>query len=164
MGDTLHFNATTSGRNPMQSLWKSQSARLPMALCALAVLLVAGCASAPPSPRVDENDLLAAGFKVLVATTDVQKEWVKDRTPGEINPMQRTGKKYFIYPVAAKNQIYVGGPQEFEAYLRLRPDTQLANQGSGMDAYVKQSEAMSKASARDLSNPYLGLSWNDLLW
>ena len=41
---------------------------------------------------------------------------------GKIRPVQRTGKKFFIYPDASRNRIYVGGPKEYEAYLQLHPE------------------------------------------
>jgi len=143
----------------------SRPAKLAIAACAVAMaVIVAGCASAPTAPRVVESDLLPSGFKVLVATTKVQEDWVRNLTPGQINPMQRTGKKYFIYPDAANKQIYVGGPDQFEAYLELHPEYQPVTPGSGMAGYVKQSDAMRKASARDLSDPWLGVGWADLIW
>ena len=33
----------------------------------------------------------------------------------------------------------------------------------GMAGYVKQSDAMRKANARDLSDPWLGVGWADLI-
>jgi len=126
---------------------------------------ICGCASAPPPPpRVVESDLVPSGFKVLVATTKVQEDWVRNLTAGQINPMQRTGKKYFIYPDAANRQVYVGGPEQYEAYLQLHPEYEPTTPGSGMAGYVKQSDAMRKANARDLSDPWLGVGWADLIW
>jgi hypothetical protein len=139
-------------------------------LIALALALsmfVAGGAVAAASPKVDESELLASGFKVLVAATSVQKEWVHNLPPRQIRPMQRTGKKFFIYPDAANNQIYIGGPKEYEAYHQLHPDSKLAareaaKQGS---AYrQKQDDVMQKATARDLTDPFLGVGWGDLGW
>ncbi len=52
-----------------------------MVLSALAVLAVAAdCASAAPPPPV-ESQLLAIGFKVLVATTTVQEYWAQSLAP-----------------------------------------------------------------------------------
>jgi hypothetical protein len=83
---------------------------------ALAVsIFVAGNVSAAVPPKIDESELLASGFKVLVAKTTAQEEWVRRLPSGQIRPMQRTGKKFFIYPDAAGKQIYVGGPKEYEA-------------------------------------------------
>ena len=79
--------------------------------------------------------------------------------------MQRNGKKFFIYPDAPKNQIYVGGPNEYAAYQELHPAS-ASNTQSAADknaAYrVKQDQVMRKATARDLSDPFLGISWYDL--
>ena len=128
---------------------------------------VAGNPAAARPPKIDESQLLDSGFKVLVATTTAQQAWVKGLPPGQIRPMQRTGKKYFIYPDAPRNQIYIGGPREYEAYRQLHPESKLpaleaAKTGS---AYrQKQDDAMKKATARDLSDPFLGADWIDLGW
>ena len=148
----------------MERFWNSHRAKLLIVLSALAVSAVAaGCASKAPA-RPDESELSAAGFKVLAATNAVQEDWVRSLTPGQIRPMQRTGRKYFVYPDAPRNRIYVGGPQEYDALLRLHPEYESVVRDSGMASYVKQSDAMRKASARDLSDPFLGVSWSDLGW
>jgi hypothetical protein len=129
----------------------------------VSVFFAGGAEAAAPS--VDENELLSSGFKVLVAKTTVQQDWVKHLPPGQIRPMQRTGKKFFIYPDAPRSQIYIGGPKEYAAYRELHPDSKLAaleaaKQGS---AYrQKQDDVMKKATARDLSDPFLGADWIDL--
>ena len=121
-----------------------------------------------PRRRSDEKQLLDAGFKVLVATNKVQEEWVQGLPPGKIRPMQRTGKKYFIYPDAAKKQVYVGGPKEYDAYVQLHPEHRAASAGQAAkeaSAYRgKQDDVMRSATARDLSDPFLGASWADLGW
>ncbi len=126
-------------------------------------MLVAGAAAAA-APRIDENELLGLGFRVLVATTEVQQKWVKNMPPGKIRPMQRTGKKYFIYPDAARNQIYVGGPNEYAAYQELHPAANATQAAADTSAAyrVQQDQAMRKATRRDLSDPFLGVSWYDL--
>lgn len=153
----------------------SHSRRLisPLAFKILAVLSVlavsvsvAGGAAAAKT-NVDENQLTASGFKVLVAATDLQKEWVQRLPVGEIRPVQRNNKKYFIYPDASNNQIYVGGPKEYAAYKQLNPDSRLPTQDAakqGTDYRLKQDDSMKKATARDLSDPFLGVSWIDLMW
>jgi hypothetical protein len=135
---------------------------------ALAVsVFVAGAVAAAAPPRIDENDLVTAGFKVLVPTNKAQVDWVQRLAPGEIRPMQRTGKKFFICPDASRKQIYVGGPNEYEAYMQLHPDTRIYGQDAAKNASAyrsKQNEKMQKATARDASNPFLGATWNDLGW
>lgn len=71
----------------------------------LAVSALLAGAAAAAAPRTDESELLALGFKVLVATTPVQEKWVKSLAPGQIRPVQRNGRKYFIYPDASRNQV-----------------------------------------------------------
>ena len=151
----------------MKRFLNPRRANLLKVLKALAVsVFAAGCA-ATATPRVDESQLLSLGFKVLVATTTVQQEWVKGLTPGQIRPMQRNGKHFFIYPDASRNQIYVGGPEEYEAYQQLHPESQAGTQQAADRASVyraKQDDAMRKATARDLSDPFLGVGWADLGW
>ena len=100
----------------------------------------------------------------------IQQDWVRSLPPGKFRPMQRTGKKFFIYPDASRNQIYVGGPAEYDAYRQLHPEEQRSAQ-SAQDAAAKESAyrgkqaaAMQAATARDLSDPFLGASWADLGW
>ena len=153
----------------MNRFWSARRASMLFAICALAV--ASGCATKAP-PRPDESELLAAGFKVLVASTRLQEEWVQSLPPGQIRPMQRNDKKYFVYPDAPRKQIYVGGPQQYEAYQQLLPERQrgaqeaasTAQEAANRASYNKQNDAMRKATARDLSDPWLGVGWADLGW
>ena len=151
----------------MQWFVNSRRAKLLKVLVALAATVFVASGVAAATPRVDEGQLLELGFKVLVATTKVQQDWVRSLPPGQIRPMQRTGKKFFVYPDAPRNQIYVGGPKEYEAYQQLHPEGQRSAQDveTKASAYrAKQDAAMRSATARDLSDPFLGASWADLGW
>jgi hypothetical protein len=153
----------------MKRFLNSRSASLCNVLRALAVaMLVAGGAPAAAAAPVDEKQLLDAGFKVLVAKTKVQEEWVRNLPPGKFRPMQRTGKKYFVYPDSSRNQVYVGGPKEYETYVELHPENRVADaleaQKAASAYRMKEARTMQKASARDLSDPFLGVSWADLGW
>ncbi len=140
------------------------------AVAALVVtLLLAGGAAAAP-PRVDESQLLDLGFKPLVATTKVQQDWVRSLHPGKFRPMQRTGKKFFIYPDASRNQIYVGGPAEYDAYRRLHPEEQRSAQ-SAQDAAATASAYRGKQQRRlwmqrlpVCRTPFCAQDWADLGW
>jgi len=151
----------------MKRCVNSRRAKLLKVLGALAVTVFVAGGAAAATPRVDEAQLLDLGFKALVATTKVQQDWVRSLPPGQIRSMQRTGKKFFIYPDASGNQIYVGGPAEYEAYQQLHPEGQQSAQDAAAKASAyrgKQDAAMRKATARDLSDPFLGASWADLGW
>jgi hypothetical protein len=152
----------------MNGLRKSCATNLAGLLAGVLALVAVQFAIAASSPT-NESELQALGFKVLVATTPVQQQWVKQLTPGHMRPMQRNGKKYFIYPDAARNQIYVGGPQEYEAYLAKHPEDnaaakQRAQQAADSAYRAKKTKEMQTATSRDLSNPFLGVTWSDLGW
>jgi hypothetical protein len=142
--------------------------RLAKWISLMATIVIAAGAGAAPPPPIDEKQLLDAGFKVLVATTKVQEDWVRGLPPGKIRPMQRTGKKLFIFPDAARKQVYVGGPKEYDAYVQLHPEHRAAGPQQAAretSAYRgKQDDVMRSATARDLSDPFLGASWADLGW
>jgi len=155
----------------MKRLLNSRRSMLLNVLSAWALtMLIAGPAGAASAARapVDKRALSDAGFTVLTATTKVQEDWVRGLPPGKIRPMQRTGKKYFIYPDAPAKQIYVGGPREYNAYVEHHPEHRVADSkkvAKDASAYrAKQTDEMKQASARDLSDPYLGASWADLGW
>jgi hypothetical protein len=136
-------------------------------LLAVSIFIAGAAVAAAAATRIDESELLTLGFKVLVPTTKAQADWVQRLAPGEIRPMQRSGKKFFICPDASRKQIYVGGPKEYEAYRQAHPDSKLYGQDAAQKASAyraKQNETMKKATARDLSDPFLGASWYDLGW
>ena len=158
----------------MKRLWISHRLNsiavvITFALSALAV----GCASTPTSPPPpDESALSAAGFKVVLAKTSQQQEHLRSLTPGQITAMERNGTPFFVYPDAAKNQIYVGTQKEYQAYRRLRPDggpspqdKLNAQHAADMASSLKQDTAMQKANTRDLSDPYyFWPSFVELAW
>jgi hypothetical protein len=139
-------------------------------LAALAIALLASglAGAAPRAPKpADEQELLGLGFKVLTAQTKVQSDWIRTCTPNQIRAMQRTGKKFFIYPDAANDRVFVGGPIQYEAYLKRHPEDQDRMQKAAAEASAyraKQSKMMKEATARDESDPFLGsgISWTDV--
>ena len=150
--------------------WSRCRAQLAAAAQVVAAVVLAVGSAIAATPAVDEAELLKLGFKVLVATTDVQRKQVNTLPPHKFRALQRTGKKYFIYPDAASNQIYVGGPAEYEAYAKAHPEVLEAAQRAGDDAAKesarrgRDSVNMQAATARDASDPFLGVTWSDLGW
>ena len=139
------------------------------ALAVLAMAVFVGDGPDAATPRIDESQLTALGFKVLVATTKVQQDWVRTLPPGQIKAMQRNGKKFFVYPDASKSQIYVGGPAEYDAYVKAHPEEKQRVQ-SAQDAAaktnaerVKQGTAMQAATnsrlVESVSGRELGRFW-----
>src|SRR4051812_36610616 len=114
----------------MKRLLSSRRSRLLNVLSASALTLLfvaaAGAAAVARAP-IDKGALSDAGFTILKATTKVQEDWVRGLPAGKIRPMQRTGKKYFVYPDAPAKQIYVGGPKEYNAYVARHPEHRVAD-------------------------------------
>lgn len=132
--------------------------------------LAIGCAATTTQPSTipEESQLLAAGFKVVAATTTQQQEHLQSLPPGKLTAWERNGKHFFIYPDAAKNQLYVGTEKEYEAYRRLVPasgPTLAQQQAADLASYNKQDDAMRMYTNRDLADPYYfwdsfdGLGW-----
>ena len=91
-----------------------------VALLALAV----GCTQT----QNKENLLISAGFKVIVPRTAAQKQKLQALTPDKVTLVQKDGKTYYVFPDAANNQAYVGGPTQYQAYKQLRLANKLANE------------------------------------
>ena len=91
-----------------------------LALLALAV----GCAST----QSKENSLVAAGFRVIVPKTAAQQQKLKALPADKVTMVQKSGKTYYVFPDAAHNQAYVGGPKQYQAYRQIRLKKKLANE------------------------------------
>jgi hypothetical protein len=127
--------------------------------------LALDCAGAPPSPLPQAESLLvAAGFKTVVASTDKQLQTLPTLPAGQVTVVTQTGKNFFVYPDMANNRVYVGTEKEYQTYLKLRAQNNLAAPDS-QASYFKQDAAMRKADARDGSVPWeLWPSFDGLGW
>src|SRR6266487_4267366 len=99
-----------------------------MALLALTV----GCATTS-STQNKESMLVASGFKVITPKTAAQQQKLQQLPPGKMAMINRKGRTYYIFPDAAHNQAYVGGPQEYQAYQQLRAANNIANENLETD-------------------------------
>jgi hypothetical protein len=107
---------------------KHKSNRLSL-ISALAILALAvGCTSTQTQTQNKENLLIAAGFKVIIPKTTVQQQKLKALPPDKVTLVQKSGKIYYVFPDAANNQAYVGGPTEYQAYKQLRLANKLSNE------------------------------------
>jgi hypothetical protein len=142
--------------------------RLPRTLLlalALAATLDGVAAAAPPA--IGERELVALGFKPLVAATPVQEKWVQGLPAGQLKAMQRNGRKFYLYPDHAHKQVFVGGPDQYAAFRSAYPEHANAKQDAAKKSAeyrAKQDAVMRNATARDLSDPFLGVTWADLGW
>jgi hypothetical protein len=96
---------------------------------AFAVLtLAAGCTSMQTQTQNKENLLIAAGFKVIIPKTAAQQQKLQTLPAGKVSLVQKSGQIYYVFPDAANNQAYVGGPNQYQTYKQLRLANQLSNE------------------------------------
>ena len=95
---------------------------LAIALLALGV----GCSSMQTQSK--ENLLIAAGFQVITPKTAAHQQKLQTLPPGKVTLVQKGGKTYYVFPDAAHNQAYVGGPTQYQAYQQLRLVNKLENE------------------------------------
>src|SRR5437879_7648595 len=89
--------------------------------------LTVGCATTS-STQNKESMLVASGFKVITPKTAAQQQKLQQLPPGKVAMINRKGRTYYIFPDAAHNQAYVGGPREYQAYLQLRAANNIATE------------------------------------
>src|SRR5262245_28351908 len=94
-----------------------------MSLLALTV----GCATTA-STQNKESMLVASGFKTITPKTAAQQQKLQNPPPGKMAVVNRNGRTYYVFPDAAHNQAYVGGPKEYQAYQQLRAANNIANE------------------------------------
>src|SRR6266540_4744269 len=84
--------------------------------------LTVGCATTQTSTQSKESMLVAAGFKTITPKTAAQQQKLQKLPPGKVAMINRKGRTYYIFPDAAHNQAYVGGPKEYQEYRQLRTE------------------------------------------
>jgi hypothetical protein len=89
--------------------------------------LTVGCATTT-STQNTESMLVASGFKVVTPKTPEQQQKLQKLPPGKVAQINKAGKTYYIFPDAADNQAYVGGPKQYQAYQQLRLENKLAEE------------------------------------
>ena len=99
-------------------------------ICSAIVLLAlaAGCTSMQTQTQSKENLLIAAGFKVITPHSAAQQQKLQALPPDHVTLVQTERKTYYVFPDAAHNQAYVGGPKQYQAYKQLRLANKLANE------------------------------------
>jgi hypothetical protein len=95
-----------------------------LALLALAV----GCTMTQRETRNREQDLIAAGFKVIVPSTAAHQQRLKALPSDRVTLVHKDGKTYYVFPDAANNRAYVGGRTQYQAYQQIRTAIQFRNE------------------------------------
>jgi hypothetical protein len=65
---------------------------------------------------------------VIVPRTAAQQQTLKALPSGRVTLVQKDGKTYYVFPDAANNQAYVGGPTQYQAYRQIRTAIQFRNE------------------------------------
>ena len=94
------------------------------ALLALAV----GCTMEQRETQNKEKLLIAAGFKVIVPHTAAHQQRLRALPTDRVTLVHKNGKTYYVFPDAANNRAYVGGPTQYQAYQQIRTDIQFRNE------------------------------------
>jgi hypothetical protein len=89
--------------------------------------LTVGCATTA-STQNKETMLVASGFKTITPKTAAQQQKLQQLPPGKMAMINRNGRTYYVFPDAAHNQAYVGGPKEYQGYQQLRAANNLAKE------------------------------------
>jgi hypothetical protein len=89
--------------------------------------LTVGCATTG-STQNKESMLVASGFKTITPKTAVQQQKLQQLPAGKMAMVNRNGRTYYVFPDAAQNLAYVGGPKEYQAYQQLRAANNIANE------------------------------------
>ena len=103
--------------------------------------LAAGCTTTTQTQN-KENLLIAAGFKVIIPKTAAQQQKLQSLPAGKVSLVQKSGQIYYVFPDAANNQAYVGGPRQYQTYKQLRLANQLSNENLEA-AEMRQDASMS---------------------
>ena len=97
-------------------------------LIGAAALLMLGSGCGSMQTQSKEKLLIAAGFRVIVLKTAAQEQLVKSFPPDKVTRIRYAGKRYYVFPDAARNRAYVGRSTEYHRYRRLRLANRLSNE------------------------------------
>jgi hypothetical protein len=90
--------------------------------------LTVSCTETQRETQHKEKLLIAAGFKVIVPRTVAHQQTLKALPSDRVTLVRKDGKTYYVFPDAANNRAYVGGPTQYQAYQQIRTDIQFRNE------------------------------------
>jgi hypothetical protein len=85
------------------------------------------CTETQRETQHKEKLLIAAGFKVIVPRTVAHQQTLKALPSDRVTLVRKDGKTYYVFPDAANNRAYVGGPTQYQAYRQIRTEIQFRN-------------------------------------
>jgi hypothetical protein len=70
--------------------------------------------------------LIAAGFKTITPKTTAQQQKLQALPPGQLAQITKNGQTFYVFPDAANNRAFVGGPDQYQALENYRLSQHLA--------------------------------------
>jgi hypothetical protein len=110
----------------MENLMQKRFSRFDLIGVITLLVLIVSCSSMQTQNK--ENLLIAAGFQVIVPKTAAHQQKLQTLPPDKVTLVRQNGKTYYVFPDAAHNQAYVGGPSQYQAYRQLRLANKLSNE------------------------------------
>jgi hypothetical protein len=88
--------------------------------------LAAGCVTTSTTTQSKADLLTAAGFKAVTPKTPAQQQKLQALPPGQLAQITRNGQTFYVFPDAANNRAFVGGPDQYQAYVNYRLSQHMA--------------------------------------
>jgi hypothetical protein len=90
-----------------------------IAIAMVALVLITACETTGTTQAgvAQQEPLLAkSGFKTIAVTTPKQQQAVSKLPQGTVSAVKYQGKRYYVYPTATNDKIYVGKQKHLDAY------------------------------------------------
>ncbi|HEX5397466.1 MAG TPA: hypothetical protein VFY06_00260 [Verrucomicrobiae bacterium] len=126
-GGKSRKKSTTSQRR-RQRVMRIMKTSVVLFIAGVLMATAIGCSTAKHSNVSQETQdmLVAAGFKMVNATTPGQQAHLRTLPPGKIATAKHDDKVYYVYPDAAHRCIYVGNRNQYLAFVQASQDAQLS--------------------------------------
>src|SRR6516165_9574061 len=82
--------------------------------------LVVGCSSTSTQTQSEQDLLIASGFRAVTPKDAAQQQKLQSLPPGQLAMIVKGGQTYYVFPDAANNRAFVGGPDQYQALVNYR--------------------------------------------
>jgi hypothetical protein len=100
--------------------------RLSLISACTLLALATGCVTTSTTTQSKADLLTSAGFKVVTPKTPDQQQKLQALPPGQLAQITRNGQTYYVFPDAANNRAFVGGPDQYQTYVNYRLSQHMA--------------------------------------
>jgi len=129
---------------------KTKSRLLLASILTTVLLAVIGCATTREAQTTEL--LIQAGFKTMPASTFEKQQHLKSIKPDRISTVKGgSGQVFYVYPLHAKNQLYVGKSAEYNAYQSLLQNLRSEEQTIKVESSQRSDTSWSRTAESDSS-------------